>query len=847
MAENNGSKNKFDISSINPSSNVNFSNDEFSKEFSFLFRSISKEDESRIISAVKVGDYEEYRNLHDGTFIASPKKSLSPLHHAVTCNNKDIDAIKKTIKSVLQSGIDINHPDEQGNTPLMYLLSEAAKQGKKYSTSNLTGVIKLLIERGASLNEHNESEWASGSDFIDELKSKKVLTQKEIDDIYKAQQDLKEKVKKELSANIQDIKDVSIYGNCAKIQLKGNKEEFKISEFLQSDFCKSNGISGFSTLHDNGKSGMHGVVSSEGVRHYVVTDGSYEMMLNWPANGVNHTIKIHINAEGSVTVDKEYLDQYKAGEIDVAANKDVKLGNLFLAEALAKGRWKEKQVQNEVQNETIRSAIRDPVQKNAATHAHEIVEPHNVMTSTPLSGAQQPNFGNVSPISYQGNYHNGIHENQRDNSIFPPIPSNSGLESQQQPVVQRPKTPPPTPLRVSSLIKGQRQLENLQQPVIQHQSVGNQTSEDEGNDHLINNPRSGRENVGKSNPYQLEILLEEIRNRSKQDNRGLKKVHTSNEPPQNEDVPELQLRFNQDNKGLRKVNSTNELPQNEGVPELQKKFDQEKYGLKTITTINEPPQNKDVPELLAKLKSVNTDGMSEQTKKHLIEAGLLEEISTDVKTEEVSTDSEQPSSPNSGSDSGFSSPTHTSHSESQVDTEELEERLTNIVEQNLIDFDQELETAEEWDSTYDFPLHDDSGFEEELEALETLSKEFEDEEKNEQIHSETATAELKNAPADQVMSELKEALNPDSREIPQGSKLGELLKKNAAQLEIGVIEGEDTSEKSAIADGSAIGDGFDRNRVKRGNQGIQLSKKIRQPWVERVTTTPTNDKDKGIS
>ncbi|OCA05927.1 hypothetical protein wTpre_245 [Wolbachia endosymbiont of Trichogramma pretiosum] len=26
---------------------------------------------------------------------------------------------------------------------------------------------------------------------------------------------------------------------------------------------------------------MHGFVSEEGIRHYVVTDGAYEMTLNW--------------------------------------------------------------------------------------------------------------------------------------------------------------------------------------------------------------------------------------------------------------------------------------------------------------------------------------------------------------------------------------------------------------------------------------------------------------------------------------------------------------------------------------------------------------------------------------
>lgn len=864
----------------------NRSKDKFDKEFSFLFKSISEEDESRIISAIKHGDHKKYKKLikdHDATFIEMPERSLSPLHHAVTCNNKDMDAIKKTINSVLQSGIDINHPDEQGNTPLMHVLNERKKLERKDFISR----VKFLMERGANLG-WSEEECEEEFKQIDHLIKQVVTSKNEIDDIYKAQQDLKEQAKKELSVHFQDIKDVSIHGHCAKIQLKGDKEEFKISEFLQSNFCKSNGISGFSTLHDNGKSGMHGFVSPEGVRHYVVTDRSYEMTLNWPANGINHTIKIHIDAEGFVTVDKKYLDQYKAGEIDIAANKDVKIGNLFLAEALAEGRWKEKQVQNGLQNETIRSGnsvTREAVQKNSATDASE-VESQPVMTSAP------PNC-NISPIHY-----NGTPESQSSNSV---------LENQQQPVIQRqsenqqqqannqqfttftedevnaqnpnaslqtsnqrrPKrTPPPTPLRVSSLIKGQQQHENQQQSADQQkgedeelhnrwsgsgsdsgysspttdvfesqinsqeaQEKQRQAAQEKGpGDEIYNLQSFFSENVEKSNPSQLEEFLKEIRGRSQQDNKGLRKVNTNNEEsPQNKDMSELQLRFSEDNNGLKKVNHTNESP-----------------------------------------------------------------------TEEILTDSGKPfptSSPNSGSDSGFSFPTHTSHSRSQVDTDQLEERLIYI-EQSSENEEAPTERRnegvltpnvqnsdkikQEWDSTYDFSLHDDSGFEEEeleaeeelLEALEVLSEEFaalyDENEQNEQIDSETSksnNAQLNST--DQVMSELNESLkktnkglipitqvgeksitpvnahNPFSDCVKDKNNLSELLKRDAAQLEPNVLEGqmEDTSAESA----NSFGDSFDHNRVKCSNKGTQLSKKIQQPWIERVTTTPTNDKDKGLS
>lgn len=119
---------------------------------------------------------------------------------------------------------------------------------------------------------------------------------------------------------------VSIYGSCAEVKLGANKNKFKVSEFLNSNFCQDNGISGFSTLHSNGKNGMHGFVSEEGIRHYVVTDGAYEMTLNWcDEDGKKCTIIINIDANGI-----ELIERNRVTDDQLKANKDVKIGNLFL-------------------------------------------------------------------------------------------------------------------------------------------------------------------------------------------------------------------------------------------------------------------------------------------------------------------------------------------------------------------------------------------------------------------------------------------------------------------------------------------------------------------------------------
>ncbi|WP_410541905.1 hypothetical protein [Wolbachia endosymbiont (group B) of Yponomeuta malinellus] len=122
------------------------------------------------------------------------------------------------------------------------------------------------------------------------------------------------------------VETVSIYGSCAEVKLGANKNKFKVSEFLNSNFCQDNGISGFSTLHSNGKNGMHGFVSEEGIRHYVVTDSAYEMTLNWcDEDGKKCTIIINIDANGI-----ELIERNRVTDDQLKANKDVKIGNLFL-------------------------------------------------------------------------------------------------------------------------------------------------------------------------------------------------------------------------------------------------------------------------------------------------------------------------------------------------------------------------------------------------------------------------------------------------------------------------------------------------------------------------------------
>ncbi|MFP3024280.1 MAG: hypothetical protein ACEY3K_15905 [Wolbachia sp.] len=195
---------------------------------------------------------------------------------------------------------------------VLFLLGKIKEKNKSIHTAVASfRILSFLIKYNANFNE-------------DEV-YKAVI--QDFNNVKEARLELQDKAKKVLNGYIESgVETVSIYGSCAEVKLGANKNKFKVSEFLNSNFCQDNGISGFSTLHSNGKNGMHGFVSEEGIRHYVVTDGAYEMTLNWcDEDGKKCTIIINIDANGI-----ELIERNRVTDDQLKANKDVKIGNLFL-------------------------------------------------------------------------------------------------------------------------------------------------------------------------------------------------------------------------------------------------------------------------------------------------------------------------------------------------------------------------------------------------------------------------------------------------------------------------------------------------------------------------------------
>ncbi|MFL3876460.1 hypothetical protein [Wolbachia endosymbiont of Trichogramma kaykai] len=200
----------------------------------------------------------------------------------------------------------------------------------------------------------------------------------------KAEQKLESEVKARLKEYVDDIAGVSIYGDHTSITLRDNKKEFKISEFLNSDFYRKKGISGFSTLHSNGKSGMHGFVAEEGekrIRHYVVTDGSYEMTLNWhDKNGKKCTIKINIDKDGV-----DLTERNGVTEEQLKANTDIKIGGLFLYQIQFKEKGQEQE--NQQSSETFMESDISKGVGVQATQDQEVEFKHATTSTTNSNNA----------------------------------------------------------------------------------------------------------------------------------------------------------------------------------------------------------------------------------------------------------------------------------------------------------------------------------------------------------------------------------------------------------------------------------------------------------------------------
>ncbi|MBS9529904.1 hypothetical protein INQ25_00505 [Wolbachia endosymbiont of Rhagoletis cerasi] len=498
-----------------------------------------------------------------------------------------------------------------------------------------------------------------------------VILQK-CDKIKTARQDLESEVKERLKEYVDDVAGVSIYGNHASITLGDNKKEFKISEFLNSDFCQKNGISGFSTLHSDGKSGMHGFVAEEGegkekrkVRHYVVTDGSYEMTLNWYVNGEKCTIKINIDKDGV-----ELIEGNGVTEDQLKANKDVKIGGLFLHEIEFREKGKVNEVQhnkdsNELSSETT---TRIDVNRDVSVQATDITrkkEDHHSHFG-PQSNSRRQSYDSGIGKDFDDKINSQEAKEKRELRQAAREANSGGqvynLQSLFEENPQNKKTPPPLPPRTSLLPP--------KKGVFDEQGGAKSGSQ---------KPDDLRENEQTPNNQQKGATSDSS------DSSTFTKSVSHNQDNRQEDERYDNPTFGHAVPGSQKPDRSEQTPNDQQQPKTQQQEGNSKGDL--LQDIRNFKKNNlrhiDVDDRKASIAGSRKNNPSPlETLKDIIPYSSSPDNSDNQDASDAKwKESEQPLSAtalNNKSDSGYSSPTHDNNEQSQVNPEQLKKSLENI-------------------------------------------------------------------------------------------------------------------------------------------------------------------------
>ncbi|WP_367303229.1 hypothetical protein [Wolbachia pipientis] len=665
--------------------------------------------------------------------------------------------------------------------------------------------------------------------------------------IKKAEQKLESEVKARLKEYVDDIAGVSVYGDHASITLGDDKKEFKISEFLNSDFCQKKGISGFSTLHSDGKSGMHGFVAEEGekrIRHYVVTDGSYEMTLNWhDKNGKKCTIKIKIDKDGV-----DLTERNGVTEEQLKANTDVKIGGLFLYQIQFKEKGQEQDnqqssetfIENDISKGVGVQATQDQEVKfkhatTSTTHSNN-ASAKKIPPSLPTRTSSLPNNqqkGEYQPIRINsGNNYNSpysdhsnstaftksVSQNQNDRqstfTTFGYTASGSRRSDESEQISNNRQKgaifDPTTNERTAAAqdvafkkVKGAFKYENAKES----SNTGNKQSLNDvasilawkaKNELLRSASKYGEEfsdfEDGWSDNEDEYITLSKPQSDYKQEKDYLSTKENEERgndeqketEQENESLEYSSTDIKTNDSGYSSPTHSNHEQSRVNSGQLKASLmnvEQRDYSLLTEFTSRLDKETQKFP-----LKPVNQKKMSEQTKEHLLAAGLLKDNAAE---EEIN-------------DSGYSSPTYTSHDNFQVNPEQLERKLETI---------------------------------EPKDTLEKLNKGLRDQ-ATKDLFSESMLKEVKEGKKyDPVRKLLERKVAEQENDntnltIDKNSELYKLLEKDAAQLKAGIVEEE---RKDTLTE---CNDSPDRNRIALANRN--------RIWAKLIAEEKQK-KDSGIS
>ncbi|OAM05795.1 MAG: hypothetical protein TV41_02700 [Wolbachia endosymbiont of Dactylopius coccus] len=145
---------------------------------------------------------------------------------------------------------------------------------------------------------------------------------------------IEEKFRKYIENGIVDTVSITKYEDqnlfYATIKLKDDNKntDIRVSELLNSEFCKDNNIAGFLLSSGDQKEPISGYIH-EGVRYYDLgCTTQYKIKFNWYVDGKECSIELGTNSDGNIKIVGN-----KPADADLEKNKDVriKVGNDYLS------------------------------------------------------------------------------------------------------------------------------------------------------------------------------------------------------------------------------------------------------------------------------------------------------------------------------------------------------------------------------------------------------------------------------------------------------------------------------------------------------------------------------------
>uniref|UniRef100_A0A3B0JF69 Uncharacterized protein n=1 Tax=Wolbachia endosymbiont of Aleurodicus floccissimus TaxID=2152762 RepID=A0A3B0JF69_9RICK len=215
---------------------------------------------------------------------------------------------------------------------LKHSLANSQSLSDKYNIKVAYENLKIVVEALRLLVGDNSD--------IEKIRNRAMLLQEKMQQQQDAakQEELEKKAKEEFGKYIENgtIDAMSIKRDSnsdllytiIKLKEDNKSTDIRVSEFLNSEFCKKNNIAGFFISNGNQKEFISGEIH-EGIRYYCLgTTVQYGIKFNWYVDGKEFSITLGANSDGSIRVIGD-----RPTDKDLEENKDVKIkaGNAYLS------------------------------------------------------------------------------------------------------------------------------------------------------------------------------------------------------------------------------------------------------------------------------------------------------------------------------------------------------------------------------------------------------------------------------------------------------------------------------------------------------------------------------------